>query len=79
MQKLITNLPHYQKGIVMLRILMQNKKQLLNIDGNEIPDIIQCFNSEADTDTFQERLSSAFKTDRKAYNHLVKVIKNQTF
>ena len=55
------------------------KKQLLNIDGNEIPDIVQCFNSGADTDTFQKRLSSAFKTDRKEYNHLVKVIKNQTF
>ncbi len=79
MQKLITNLPHYQNGIVTLREIMCKKKRTLMIDGNEIPELVQCFNSEEKMESFKERLSSMYQTDRKAYNQLVKVIKNQTF
>ena len=79
MQKIITNLPHYQKGVLTLRTLMQNKKQKLNNDSSDVPELVQYFNSEEDANVFQERLSSAFENDRKAYNHLIKVIKNQTF
>ena len=79
MQKLITNLPHYQKGVLTLRTLMQNKKQKLNNDSSDVPELVQYFNLEEDANVFQERLSSAFENDRKAYNHLIKVIKNQTF
>ena len=79
MQKLISNLPHYQKGVMMLRSLMQNKNLLLKIDDSDVPELVQCFNSDEANNAFQERLSSAFKTDRRAYNNLIKVIKNQTF
>jgi hypothetical protein len=79
MQKLISNLPHYQKGVMMLRSLMQNKNLLLKIDGSDVPELVQCFNSDEANNAFQERLSSAFKTDRRAYNNFIKVIKNQTF
>jgi len=51
----------------------------LKIDGSDIPELVQCFNSDETNNAFQEKLSSAFKKDRKAYNNLIKVIKNQTF
>ena len=79
MQELIKAKPKYDKGILLLRMLMKRKGLVLVKSSDDSRELVDDFNGDMPDEAFAEKLRSAREKAPKAVDYLLRLIKKQEF